>query len=125
MAFDVTAFRGDILKDVAIDDATKAALTATFTNPTVAKRLEESSLRQSDFSKLSAEYQAKLKAAQEYWDGLKQWKEREEASMHAERQLVEKKLADGGFGLDDLTAAKKLENVAGRDELAKLAQDAV
>lgn len=120
MAFDVNAFMGDIFQGVAIDDSVKAALS----NPAVVKRLEESALRQSDYSKLAAEYKEKIKGAQDYWDGLAKYKKELETSVEKERIALRQRLAGDDADLNDPTTVKTPAGVS-REEFQKLQQDAV
>jgi hypothetical protein len=70
MAFDVTAFTADILKDVHIDDNQRQTLQVALSNPVIAKRLEDATLRQSDYSRQTAALQEKIQKSQDYWDSL-------------------------------------------------------
>src|SRR6266446_2542281 len=123
MAFDLNAFVGDILKDVQVDDAQKTALQAVLSNPVVSKRLEESTLRQSEASRVFADYQGKIKKAQEYWDSLVDWDKKAKTQLESERQVLKQKLVDEGIDLNDPTAVKNTG--VSREELQKLAQEAI
>lgn len=70
MAFDVTAFTADILKDVQLDDSQRNSLSLALNNPIVAKRLEDATLRQSDYSQKIAKVQDQVQKSQDYWDSL-------------------------------------------------------
>lgn len=122
MAFDTNAFITDILKDVSVDDATKATLTQTLSNPIIAKRLEDSTLRQSDYSKQMNEYNTKIKAAEEYWNGLVKWDKEAKQKLDQERALLKQQLVNDGIDPD------KIEHNrvgVGQEELQRLAQEAI
>lgn len=118
MAFDVQAFMTDILKDVQISDSDKQTLSTVASNPAVAKRLEESTLRQSEFSRLAQQYNEKIKQAQTYWDGLAKWKADEEARFETERQSFSSNNS-GGEGNNTV------DTKAFEAKLQQLAQEAV
>lgn len=115
MAFDVTAFTADILKDSRIDEAQRQSLNAILADPTVARRLEESTLRQSDYSKQISELKDKHKNAEVYWNRLVEADQR--------IQTREKELA----GIDpDLNSPSNLNNKGVTEEkLQELAKQAV
>ena len=96
MAFSVDEFVGDILKDISVSDTNKQALLEVVKNPTVAKRLEESALRQSDYSKKIQEQKDLLKKTQDYWDGLTTWKTDKEREFAETEKLLKKRLIDEG-----------------------------
>lgn len=79
MSFNVTEFTNDLLRDVNLTDDQKAALQSALGNDAVAKRLEEGQLRQSDYSRLSAEAQQKIRQANDYYNELVTWKQTESA----------------------------------------------
>lgn len=101
MAFDKTAFVTDILAGVQVDDNTKAELDKLLTNPVVAKRFEEATLRQSDYSKKLDEYNKKFQAATDYHGSLVQWEKEAKAKYAQEEKLLRQKLVDEGIDLND------------------------
>jgi len=103
MAFSVDEFIADITNGVELDEANRQALLAVAKNPVIAKRLEEGTLRQADFSRKQAEYNTKIKNAQDYWDGLVSWKTEKEVEFKQHEDLLKKKLTDSGIGVDDGT----------------------
>src|SRR6266566_3873486 len=110
MAFDKDAFTADILKGITVDDAQKQALQTLLSNPEVAKKLEDGTLRQSDYS-------SKIKKAQDYWESLVATDKR----LRAEEAALKGLAADGG----DLNNLDKAPTHVSREELQKLAQEAV
>lgn len=110
MPFDAQAFVTEILKDIQVDDTAKQVLIGVASNPTISKRLEEGYLRQSEFSRLSSEYQTKLKNAQTYWDELAKWKQDEEARLEQERQSLKSKPTGTDDTQEDFN--KKLQQLA-------------
>jgi len=65
----------EILKDVpGLTDEQKATLQSTLSNPVLKQRLEDGHLRQSDYSRLSAEAQAEIKRSKDYYNELVAWK---------------------------------------------------
>ncbi len=124
MAFDPTAFTQELIKDAQLDQATTAALQAAFTNPQVAKRLEESTLRQGEFSKKMDEYKVMVKKAQDYWDGLNLWNNDNRVKLEQEVATLKQKLAGADPSLDDLDGKNKTDFI-GKDELKKLAQESL
>ena len=118
MAFDKDAFAADILKGVTVDDTQKQALQALLNNPEVAKKFEDATLRQSDYSTKMNEYQGRIKKAQDYWDSLVETDKR----LREEKATLSARLAaEGG----DLTNPDKAHTGVSREELQKLAQEAV
>lgn len=113
MAFDVTAFTADILKDSRIDETQRQALTAILSDPNVARRLEESTLRQSDYSKQMADLKDKHKNAEIYWNRLVEADQR--------IQTREKELAGSDPDLNSPTANNKGVSEEKLQELAKQA----
>lgn len=115
MAFDVTAFTTDILKDIKLDETQRQSLNAILSDPTVARRLEESTLRQSDYSKQINELQDKRKNTEIYWNRLVEADQR--------IQTREKELA----GIDpDLTSSLNANSKGVSEEkLQELAKQAV
>ncbi len=122
MPFSVDEFVGDILKDVSVDETKKQVLIELAKNPTIAKRLEENQLRQSDFSKKQAEYADKLKKAQDYWDGLVSWKSEKEKEFSEKESQLKNKL---GVPDDDLGEGNKGSRAVTDDQLRELAQQSV
>ncbi len=88
MAFDKDKFLSDILDGVNLSDADKAALQNTLSNPTVAKRLEDGQLRQSDYSRQSAEAQAKINEAMAYRQTLVDWQSTELQRIEAMKKGI-------------------------------------
>src|SRR6267378_5825821 len=127
MAFDSTAFLNDLTNGVQLDTAATAALQSALANPTIAKRLEESTLRQSDYSRKQDDYTKKLQAAQDYWDSLVKCDKDAKASLDRERQTIRQKLAADPDGLGNLNddAARQPVAGVGQDELKKLAQESL
>lgn len=126
MAFNANEFLTDLLKDVQIDDAKKAALTEVLGNSVVAKRLEDSTLRQAEFSRLANEYKNGVQKAQEYWNGLQDWKKSETQRFEQERQALIKKLADEGISLDGVKVEQTpVAQGITKEEFQKFGQDAL
>ena len=125
MAFDKNAFIADITKDSNLDDSVKQALSTVLDHPTLGQKIGESTLRQSDYSRLSNELTTKIKGAQEYWDGLKTWQTKEQTRLDSERELLRKRLTDEGISLNELSEQTLPKDVVKREEMDKLAQDSV
>lgn len=102
MAFDKTAFAADILTGIQVDESTKAEFEKLLSNPVVAKRFEESTLRQSDYSK-------QVQAAKDYHGSLVQWEKETKAKYDQEQKLLRQKLVDEGIDLNDPNQAKPVD----------------
>lgn len=125
MAFDPKAFVADILKDVQLDDTTKKAFEAITSNAVVAKRFEDGILRQSDYSSKVNEYTTKLKAVQDYWDGLKTWEKDTKVAFETDRKALDKRLTDEGIGVDNGTQRGGIDEKAFQERITQLSQEAV
>jgi hypothetical protein len=121
MAFNVDEFVADITSGVSLDEDTRQVLLNTIKNPTIAKRLEEGTLRQSDFSRKQAEYDNKIRKAQDYWDGLVTWKTDKEVEFKQQEDLFKKKLTDSGVSLEDGSASTGVRP----EQLEELAKQSV
>lgn len=126
MPFDKNAFIADLTKDINLDDSAKQALSLIVEHPVIGQRIGESTLRQSDYSRLSNELSTKLKSTQEYWDGLKSWQAKEQARLDNEHALVKKRLTDEGISLETLNGEPPVNSdYVKRSDVDKLAQDSV
>lgn len=85
MSFNATEFANELLKDANLPEDQKAILQSALSNTIVAKRLEEGTLRQSDYSRLTAEAQTVKTQAKAYYDELVAWKAQEAQRLEAER----------------------------------------
>jgi hypothetical protein len=87
MAFDKDAFFAELLKDIKVDDSQLEAFEqvklAIAGNPNLAKRLEDSTLRQSDYSRKQKELQDQITKTSAYYKELQDWKEK------AQKELTE------------------------------------
>lgn len=125
MAFDPKQFTSSLLDGAQVDPATRAQLEAIINNPALQpkfKDLDEGSLRQSEFSKKMAEYTDKVKAAQEYWDGLQKWDKDTKGKLEAEVASLKAKLTGDDAGL---THSPGEPQTGYKEELQKLAQEAI
>lgn len=118
MAFDLNGFLADITNGSNIDEGSKQQLAAYLSNPTIAKRLEESAMRQSDYSSKMSDYQKKINAAQDYWNGLVEWDKKAKAELDAEKARVRAE-----SGLDPLTPT--VDGTVKKADIEKLASDAL
>jgi hypothetical protein len=82
MGYDFTA---EVLNGITLTDAQKEALGTILANPTVTRRLEESHLRQSDYSRQVAEAQAMKQKAATWYGELDTWRAQEASRLEAER----------------------------------------
>lgn len=88
MAFDSKQFYEDLIKDAKLTDEQKVALQSALTDSTISKRLEEGTMRQSDYSRQVAEAQAKAQEALSFRSTLVDWQEQELARLEAERAAL-------------------------------------
>lgn len=112
MAFDPKQFTDSITAGLTIDPAKRAQLEAILADPALQPKfaeLQEGNLRQSDYSK-------KIKAAQDYWDGLVQWDKDAKASLAKEQAALRAQL-------DPAAATVVQPNGVSKDDLQKLAQE--
>jgi hypothetical protein len=132
MAFDLNNFLSDIFKDVNVD---KSVVTAAFSDPAVLKRLEESAMRQSDYSRSMNDLQTKVRDAQNYYEELKQYKTRVDGEVNtykAQADSYRKAIVDAGLDPAGITVspssttpAPKPEagNYVSKDEWQKMSSD--
>lgn len=108
----------EILKDVTgLTDAQKELLQSTLTNPTIAKRLEEGQLRQSDYSRLAQEAQEVKKRATDYYQQLVEW----EATKRKELVTADPNAEPNAGGGDP----EYLSRDAFRQEMSKVENGAI
>lgn len=99
MAFDKSAFLAEVLNGVQLDPAQKAAFEAALDNPIVARKLEEGTMRQSEFSKKLDDYNKKVQAAQDYHSQLVTWQKQEQERLEAERKNYKREGEDTDLDL--------------------------
>jgi len=94
MAFDSKKFFSELQADIELNDEQKAAFDSVLTivgdNDKLSKRFEETTLRQSDFSRQSRELQDKIGEVQSYRTKLETWEQDTRTAYDEER----KKLSD-------------------------------
>jgi hypothetical protein len=123
MAFDKEAFMKDILTGVSVESDQKAAIEAALENPIIAKRIEEATLRQSDYSRKLDEYNKKAVEQQKYHSYLVDWQRQEQERIDAEMAKIKKLANDEGVNLDNSSDQNK--NYLSKDEFQKAAQEYV
>jgi len=101
MPFELNAFLDDVLKDVQVDKAQVATL---LSNPEVLKRLEESVMRQGDYSKRMSDLQKANTEVQTYRTQLETWKssaDTELATAKAHADALRRATAEAGLNPAD------------------------
>ena len=94
MAFDPKQFTESITAGLNVDPALKSQLEQIISNPELQTKfadLQEGNLRQSDYSK-------KIKAAQDYWEGLVQWDKEAKQKLEQERAALKASNPENGNG---------------------------
>lgn len=112
MAFDPKQFTDSITAGLNVDPALKSQLEQIIANPELQTKfadLQEGNLRQSDYSK-------KIKAAQDYWEGLVQWDKEAKIKLEAERAALR---TSGGENGNDTVK----QNSVSKEDLDKMAKD--
>lgn len=125
MAFDPKQFSDSILTGIQADPLIKSQLETILSNPTLQPKFQalyEGNLRQDEFSKKMDEYQKKIQAAQEYWDGLQKWDKDTKGRLEQEVTTLRAKLTNDGIDPNG-TVNEPQGNY--KEELQKLAQEAV
>ena len=133
MAFDSEKFFNELLADAKISDEEKtqieAAKATISKNPVLAKRLEESTLRQSEFSKGMNDLKDKVKQATDYYSQLTDWeKEKKKEFEDKEKQLTSNGgvPSSSGVGKDNTPGEIDLSEFVDRktfEEAAKTYED--
>ncbi len=109
MAFDPKQFTDSITAGLTIDPTVKAQLESLISTPELQSKfadLQEGNLRQSDYSK-------KIKAAQDYWEGLVQWNKDAKAQLARDRAALNTPEGEGTV----------VQNGVSKDELDKMAKE--